>query len=140
MISVKDSPFYRVTSRALILVNNKLVLVQDASGHWQLPGGGWEHGESFEDCIAREVREELTAEVRAISPICFSYQQLDSRNYRSLRLAAVVTTNGTTFTAGDGMRDVSLVSKHTFVSMQLCPGEGPVQGFAEIIWGGTLNE
>lgn len=31
---------------------------------WQLPGGGLEFGESTEDCILRECREELNAKVK----------------------------------------------------------------------------
>jgi len=33
------------------------------SGHWEFPGGKYEPGERFDACLAREIREELDAEI-----------------------------------------------------------------------------
>lgn len=33
-------------------------------GYWEFPGGKCDAGESLEDCLAREIREELDVEVR----------------------------------------------------------------------------
>ena len=35
-------------------------------GLWQLPGGGLEFGEAVEDCLHREVREELNAKIKNV--------------------------------------------------------------------------
>ncbi|MFC9326077.1 NUDIX hydrolase [Kitasatospora sp. NPDC057015] len=40
---------------------DRVVLCRDARGHWFLPGGTREAGESVESCLARELREEAGA-------------------------------------------------------------------------------
>src|SRR5579875_2422811 len=61
------SPFYRVSVKALVFdAENRLLVVQESAGHWELPGGGWEHGETLEQCLARELDEELHAHLVSI--------------------------------------------------------------------------
>jgi mutator protein MutT len=55
-------------SAALIFRNGKLLITQrPASAHlgglWEFPGGKLEAGETFEQCLVREIREELGIEI-----------------------------------------------------------------------------
>ncbi len=55
-------------SAALIFRDGKLLIAQrHASAHlgglWEFPGGKREPGETFEQCLAREIREELGVEI-----------------------------------------------------------------------------
>lgn len=59
---------------SVILVRDDKVLIgkrkgSHGAGCWAFPGGHLEHGESFEDCVRREVLEETGALVKNI---CFS--------------------------------------------------------------------
>ena len=57
-------------SAALIFCDGKLLITQrHANAHlgglWEFPGGKREPGETFEQCLIREIREELGIEIEA---------------------------------------------------------------------------
>ncbi len=63
----------RVSSRAIITFNNKLVVLfrrREKEGkiveYYSLPGGGLEQGESLEENVIREVKEELGVDIRIL--------------------------------------------------------------------------
>ncbi|MBN7811494.1 (deoxy)nucleoside triphosphate pyrophosphohydrolase [Algoriphagus sp. H41] len=66
---------------ALIIHDGKVLAAQrsegmDLPGKWEFPGGKVEEGEDPRDCLARELREELSIEVivgEALAPSDFSY-------------------------------------------------------------------
>lgn len=63
-----DDCLYRVAIRALIIQDNKVLLVKEASDEWwALPGGGVDHGETIESTLMREVEEELGVPTKEIS-------------------------------------------------------------------------
>lgn len=55
---------YRISVKALIRdEQNRILLVKEGEDEWGIPGGGLDHGESVEQALRREMREELGAEV-----------------------------------------------------------------------------
>ena len=62
---------YTEVSAALIFRDGKLLITQrhaDAhlGGLWEFPGGKREAGETFEQCLVREIREELGVEISVV--------------------------------------------------------------------------
>lgn len=58
-------------------------------GHWEFPGGKRESDESWQECLRRELREELGISVRRIRPIGRLYHRLGRREafFRVFRCA-----------------------------------------------------
>jgi mutator protein MutT len=59
----------RIEVAAAIIFHNGQVLISQRdekshlSGFWEFPGGKREKDESFEDCVLREIREELNVDI-----------------------------------------------------------------------------
>ena len=70
---------------ALIVRDGRLLIARrpegkHMAGRWEFPGGKLEKGESPEEAIDREIREELAAEIRAgrvYQAIAYSYPEKD---------------------------------------------------------------
>ncbi len=61
---------YRISIKALIRnAEGQILLIKEASESWGVPGGGLDHGETVEEGMRREVREELGAEMADMSPL-----------------------------------------------------------------------
>ena len=52
-------PYYRVSVKAKINFNGKILLVKEDEKKWDLPGGGVEHFETIQEALTRELTEEI---------------------------------------------------------------------------------
>jgi 8-oxo-dGTP pyrophosphatase MutT (NUDIX family) len=58
---------YRVSAKAIIIRENKILLVKETGNWWSLPGGGIDHGETVVTALSRELSEELGASPEQIT-------------------------------------------------------------------------
>lgn len=72
-----DNNAYRfpVSIKGVVFLDGKVALLKNDRGEWELPGGKLEPDEQPEECVAREIAEELAIEVD-VGPL------LDSWVYR----------------------------------------------------------
>ncbi len=59
---------------ALIIKDGKILITQNGPGsdhafQWEFPGGKTHSGESEENCIVREIREELELDIKILAPL-----------------------------------------------------------------------
>src|ERR1044072_6984951 len=123
-LSQLQSPFYRVAVKALIFDDEKrLLLVRNPDHDWELPGGGWEHDETPEAGLARELQEELGVELSAVPELSFTYRGVSRWGWHVLRLAMRATVNSFDFTPGDGMQAVRFVTKEELLLLNFANGD-----------------
>lgn len=58
----------RISLKAIFQRDGKVLCLQDPKGKWELPGGRMEFGETMEDALRRELKEEVGFEKVVINP------------------------------------------------------------------------
>lgn len=130
------SPFYRVTVKALIFdAQRRLLILWTKNDKVELPGGGWEHGETLEECVKREVEEELHVGASHVGPIQFTYNlHHTANNYMSLRLVVSASVDSHDFSPDDGLVRAEFVTKERFMELDMMAHEGNVKDYVDQIW------
>ena len=57
------SPRFPISLKGIVIIDNKILLLKDENGIWDLPGGKLRNNEIVEDCIRREIKEEADIDV-----------------------------------------------------------------------------
>ena len=129
------SSYYRVAVKALIFnADGQVLVVQNGDGAWEIPGGGWEHGESFRGCLDREIDEELGVRVATTSDIIMTYQGRNDAGYMALRLVVVATLASADFNCGDGMVAARFVDAAEFAALPMVADDTPIKQLSADIW------
>ena len=89
------------------------------AGHWEFPGGKRHAGETLEECLAREIREELDADIEVGPEILASVHDYPDRSIE-LRFFRCVLKSDPKPTMGQEMRWVAL---RDLPSIQLPPAD-----------------
>jgi 8-oxo-dGTP pyrophosphatase MutT (NUDIX family) len=130
------SPYYRVATRAIVLNDQKRLLVmRNHDGDYELPGGGWEYGESFTDCLRREIQEELGVELlSADEAVLCTYRGEGRYSGMALRIAVRARLKSYDFQPVD-IAEALWVTRQEFMQLDLVPAaEAGLKEHADLIW------
>lgn len=116
-LSQYPSTFYRVSLKAVIRDNEGRVLVNKErdSTSWNLPGGGWDHGETEKEALARELKEEVnyTGNFNA-KPFATAVFWLESKQAWLLWIVYDVKTETQDFSIGDESSEIAYIHPSDF--------------------------
>jgi ADP-ribose pyrophosphatase YjhB (NUDIX family) len=134
------STFYRVSVKALVFDQaHRLLVMQNQDGTWELPGGGWEHLETLDQCLRREVREELGVGVNRVDTAtihpCVGHAP--TARYPWLKLAMNVELASQDFTLDARTRATRYVTSAEFRALPMHRSEQCLQDNADLLWGGA---
>ena len=133
------STFYRVSVKALVFDHeDRLLVMQNRDGTWELPGGGWEHGETLDNCLRREIHEELGVDVSRIdlSTIHPCVGHATAARYPWLKLAMVVELSSHDFRLDRRMLATRSVTRAEFEGLTMHRSDQCLQDSAGLLWSG----
>jgi ADP-ribose pyrophosphatase YjhB (NUDIX family) len=82
-------------SYGVCFCGNKLVVAYSKKNDsWTLVGGSIEHGETYEECLRREVKEESNMKITNFKPIGYQEIKVDDKIIYQLRYACIVEPYG----------------------------------------------
>jgi 8-oxo-dGTP diphosphatase len=136
MPTINDSPFYRVSVKALIFDDqHRLLVFQDDEGAYEMPGGGWEHGETLKECITRELYEEMRITPSHIGEVQFVYSGLHDTGYMKCVIVVPVTITSHDFQpTDDDLVAARFVTRDEFSELPFQFNEKAVLDYADQIW------
>lgn len=111
-ISQYPSSFYRVSLKAVIYNEKGEILVnrEGTSDTWSLPGGGWDHGETEHEALARELYEEVgyKGDFNA-QPFSTKVFWVESKRAYLLWIVYNVTTENMDFNVGQDSSELAFI-------------------------------
>jgi 8-oxo-dGTP pyrophosphatase MutT (NUDIX family) len=105
--------FYRVSIKGLILdeTHKKFAVVLEDNGLWELPGGGLDYPETPQDCLRREIKEEMGLSIAEInqnpSYLLFGKNMKGHQNINAVYEIKVKDLN---FTPSEECREIRFIS------------------------------
>lgn len=115
-VSQYPTTFYRVSLKAIIRNEKGQILVNKEadSTTWNLPGGGWDHGETEHEALARELKEEVGYDGEFTArPIATAPFWLEHKQAWLLWIVYDVTVENQDFSIGEDSSEIAFIDPKT---------------------------
>lgn len=127
-MSNEDNNLFQVSVKGMFFNDkNKLMLIQENSGQWELPGGRIQKTEQFLECLTREVKEEtgLECEVLEKTPSII-YPTVDGKGLPRIMVFFKVKFKSLEFKSSSECVAVKFFTKEEIVSLPIVPQLKPL--------------
>ena len=123
-----DPQCFHVTVKGLVFDDRGAVLfLKERGGDFDLPGGRLEHGETLEQCLVRECREEMGVGCRVLDRLPrFLWTAADKNGIWRLMLCFAMEIDGREFIETEECVGYEFVAKRDFASKPLLPQTRPL--------------
>ncbi len=123
-----DKKFGNLVTAAIIWDGEKVLIARRGpntklAGSWEFPGGKVEHGESPEECLKRELFEELSVDAEIGRHVCFSDYTYEHGSFRILAYEARILAGQLKPVAHD---QLLFVLPNQLLSFELLPADIPI--------------
>ena len=115
-------------SAAIIIEDGKVLLARRAkgeklAGYWEFPGGKREEGETIDECLVREIREELSLDIEVVGEFDTSDYKYPGGRIRLIGLLAEIQNGVISKTVHDLVEWIDISS---VLDYQLAPADIPL--------------
>lgn len=115
-------------SAAIIIEDGKVLLARRAkgeklAGYWEFPGGKREEDETIDECLVREIREELSLDIEVVGEFDTSDYEYPGGQIRLIGLVAEIRNGVISKTVHDLVEWIDISS---VLNYQLAPADIPL--------------
>ena len=115
-------------SAAIIIEHGKVLLARRAkgeklAGYWEFPGGKREEDETIDECLVREIREELSLDIEVVGEFDTSDYEYPGGQIRLIGLLAEIQNGVISKTVHDLVEWIDICS---VLDYQLAPADIPL--------------
>ena len=115
-------------SAAIIIEDGKVLLARRAkgeklAGYWEFPGGKREEDETIDECLVREIREELSLDIEVVGEFDTSDYEYPGGQIRLIGLLAEIQNGVISKTVHDLVEWIEISS---VLDYQLAPADIPL--------------
>ncbi|QGH35117.1 NUDIX domain-containing protein [Gracilibacillus salitolerans] len=118
-----------ITVTAAIIVSNRKVLITKRSENmsipnlWEFPGGKLKENESLEDCVVREINEELRVRIKVLRHFTTNHHRYD---FGYIKLISFITKIESGFIELKEHADIKWVGVDDLSNYKFAPADIPV--------------
>lgn len=119
----QKNDFFQVSVKGMFFnEDNKLMMIQEENGEWELPGGRIKKGEDLVDCLKRECLEETGLECKVLEDQpSIVYTAIDQEGLGRIMICYKIHLVSLDFKPSDECVDIKFYTKDEMKKLKMCP-------------------